>query len=144
MPDNGVKTYDPSKVSVSWGGIPLSGFAEGSFIKVTPAEESWVKVVGSDGTVTRVRVKNDTAQVSVVLKQSSASNDYLSAVWKEDKKFGNRLEPFMLKDQMGTTKILAEQSWIVNCNSVECGKDLTNREWILDTGVVDLDIGGNG
>ena len=139
----GVKTYDPSKVNISWGGVPISGFAEGTFVNITPAEEAWVKVVGSDGSVTRVRVVNDTARIVLTLKQSSASNDFLSAIWKEDKRLGNRLEPFMLKDEMGTTKVLAEQAWIVGVSAVEYAKDLTSREWTLDTGKVDMDIGGN-
>ena len=53
-----VYTYDPKAVILTVGGIPISGYSEGTFIDVTRNEPTWNLVVGADGLVTRGKTNN--------------------------------------------------------------------------------------
>lgn len=41
-----VRTYDPKQVIITVGGIPMSGFADGTFLTVDRDDDQWAKVTG--------------------------------------------------------------------------------------------------
>jgi len=79
-----LKTYDPAQVTIIFAGIPISGFAEGTFVSVERNEDSWALQVGADGEATRAKSNNKSGRVTLTLIQSSFSNDALSAVMAVD------------------------------------------------------------
>ena len=44
-----LKTYDPTLVTISFGAVPLVGFADGTFVTATRNEDSFTHKVGADG-----------------------------------------------------------------------------------------------
>ena len=50
-----VRTYDPKAVAVLIGGVPIGGFADGTFISVERDNDTFQKVSGSDGIVSRAK-----------------------------------------------------------------------------------------
>lgn len=78
-------TFDPASVVISFGGIPLSGFADGTFLEITADNPQFTKTVGADGYTTRTKSNNYGAQVTITLAQSSPSNDILTSFLNADR-----------------------------------------------------------
>ncbi len=43
MPNPAVKTFDPKMVVITWGVIAISGYAEGSFVRVNRSGDAFAK-----------------------------------------------------------------------------------------------------
>lgn len=137
------KTYDPSQVLASFLGAQISGFAEGTFIKVERDEAAFTKMTGADGEVARARNKNKGGKVTFTLMQSSASNDILSAAAAADELTGTGIGPLFIKDNLGTTVVVAANAWIEKVATAEFGKELGDREWVIDCASVEMLVGGS-
>lgn len=138
-------TYDPSQVTLIAAGVPVSGFAEGTFITAERNEDSFNLSVGSDGEACRTRTNNRSGRITFTLLQSSISNQLLAAVLNTDEitPAGDAIAPSMIKDNTGTTLIMAETSWLVRPANVEYANEASNREWIVETDNLVMNIGGN-
>ena len=42
-----VRTYDPKQVIITIGGVPMSGFSDGTFLTVDRDDDQWAKVTGA-------------------------------------------------------------------------------------------------
>lgn len=136
------KTYDPGKLVVSFRGRLISGFGDGSMIKITRDEDAYTKIVGGDGEVARVRSRNKSGSVELTLMQTSASNDDLSSAAALDELSGTGIGPLMVKDLLGTTVAAGANAWIRKLPDAEYNKDGADRVWIIDVEQLDLFVGG--
>lgn len=135
--------YDPAQVSVIFAGIPISGFADGTFVSIDQNEDSFALTIGSDGEGVRARSNNDSGRVTITLLQSSESNDLLSAAHNADKGTGNGVAPLLIKDNTGRTIIEANTAWIVRSPAQEFAREASSREWIIETNKLNQFVGGN-
>ncbi len=138
-----VKTFDPGQVVISFGGVVLSGYADGTFIMVERSSDAFSKVVGAGGDVARVRNRDRSGRVTVTLMQTSLTNDRLSAIAAQDELAGTGVGPLLIKDLGGTTLISAQSCWIAKVPNQEFGKEFSNREWIFDTSDLEILVGGS-
>lgn len=139
-----VNTYDPKKVIITLGGVPITGFADGTFIQVDPNSATWEKKVGADGEVIRAMQNDNTHTVQITLQQSSASNDYLSSVMAADKLTGKGMLPLSITDTNGSTVAFWPQAWVQTDPSYGYAKEATDRQWTIHTGQIGgLNYGGN-
>lgn len=138
-------TYDPAEVSLVAAGVPISGFAPGTFITVEYNEDAYSLTVGSAGDACRARTNNNSARITFTLLQSSISNPLLSAAHTLDRltPAGDGVLPSGIKDNSGTTLIAAESSWIVKYANVEFSNEVTNREWVIETDYLNTLVGSN-
>jgi hypothetical protein len=141
-----VALYDPQDVAILFGGVPLTGWAEGEFLAVEYAEEAFTIVVGADGLVTRSKNANTVVRATVKLMQSSRSNDYLSAIHNADKAIsgGAGVLPFAFKDNSGTSLFAVPKAWIVGFPAQAFDKSAKSRDWIFECPDPAMFIGGNG
>jgi hypothetical protein len=138
-----VGNYDPKKVIAIFGGVPLGGYADGTFLEVAPNDaDGFKKVVGADGEVARAQSSDNTHQITFTLLQSSASNAYLSGIRNTDKLTGHALLPLAITDGNGGLIGFWPQAWIHGDPTWGFGKELTERQWVLDTGQVAEDSKG--
>lgn len=138
-----MKTYSPKKVVVIWGGQPLTGYVDGSFVKVAQAGDAFTKYVGADGEVSRVASADESGQISVTLKQTSGSNDYLSSEHRTDRRLLTGGKPLIVEDTSGRTLHSCAEAWIVKMPDDEKGKEINGVEWVFDCEKLDSFIGGN-
>jgi len=138
-------TYDPKLVAVILGGVPLSGFADGTFVSVEQNEDSFSLQVGTDGDGCRSKSNNQSARVTLTLQQSSASNDILSALHNTDilSPSGDGITPLIVKDNTGRSLHSAENAWIVKPPTSAFGREPENREWVFETEAMLHTVGGN-
>lgn len=136
------KTYNPKLVSVSFAGFPLSGFGD-TYISAERNTDAFTVVVGADGESSRVASADRSGKVTITLKQTSLSNDVLSALAVTDELSGLGTGALFIKDIGGTTLVEAQEAWIVKIPNVELGKDGAEREWVLECGQLNILVGGN-
>jgi len=136
-------TYNPKDIVFSFGTVLVSGFSEGSMVNFEPDEDSFTKVVGADGQVTRSLNANASGRFTCTLKGSSPSNGLLSALHNVDRKNGGGVKPILLKDNNGQTLIASGKAWIVRQPAVDMAKEVTDREWMFDCDIAVVNVGGN-
>lgn len=134
--------YDPTQIVITWNGIQLLGYAEGTFVSIERNEDVFAPSVGSQGDVTRVRSRDKTGRVTVTLQAESATNDLLSAAQIVDEEIGFNEGPLQIKNLNGTLLCSADISWIVRPANVEYGDEATNREWMFDCSDLKMLVGG--
>lgn len=143
MLDPVVRTYDPKKYIIVFGAIPMTGFAEGTFITLARNGDLFEKSRGADGTVDRINKNASDFSVTITVKQTSLTNDALSAVMIVDMKNNTGVYPLTIKDLGGTTVFFAQYAWIGKDPDDENADTLGNREWRIDTGPATKFTGGN-
>lgn len=143
VPNAGVKTFDPKFVIVTFGTIPISGYAEGTFVRVNRSGDAFSKRKGSGGDVDRINKNQGDFDVSITLMQTAATNADLSAVLAADQATNAGVFPLTIKDMLGQTLFFAPQAWIRKDPEWEDGDELNSREWQFDTGIGANLVGGN-
>lgn len=143
MPDLTVRSYDPKQVVVTFGPTVLTGYAEGTFIKIARNGNAFEKSRGADGGVDRVNKNALDYTVTLTLKQTSPINVILSGLLLADQISNSGTLPFVVKDLGGATLFTAAQAWIAKDPDQEFSDSLTMREWTFETGVAANLIGGN-
>lgn len=138
-----MKTYAPKKIAVSFNGIPLSGFAKGTFIKISNTSDAFTPEIGSDGEVARVASADESGMIVLTLQQTSASNDILNAALNLDKLLHTGTGVLAVKDTNGRSLHIGAESWIRKVSDVEFADGATGREWTIDAGILKSFVGGN-
>lgn len=136
------KTFDPKAVSLIVGGHIVGGFADGTFVSVERNNDSYSRVGGADGEQTRARSNDKSGRFTFTLLQSSTSNSVLQGFQIADEVGNSGQVPVMVKDGNGSELVVAAAAWVVKPANVEHGKEVSNREWVLETGNVDFFGGG--
>jgi hypothetical protein len=134
--------YDPKKVTIDFGGFQFSGYAKGSFIRVTRNEDGVKLDIGSDGEHVITRNQNRSGTIRLTLQQDSDGNDYLSAKAALFEADGGGIEPLIVKDLHGTTLHHAEVAWVRKYAEWEGSNEATNREWMFETPDLTMFVGG--
>lgn len=140
-----LKIYDADQVNISLAGIPLSGYADGEFLRIERESNAFDDVVGTDGEVTRSKTNDDRATATVRLMQSSGSNDLLSVLYNSDKNTpgGVGVGPFLARDAQGRAIFTAEKAWIAKAPNVVFDRTATEREWVIRMATIIEFHGGN-
>jgi hypothetical protein len=139
-----VLTYDPSQVIISVGGIPMSGFADGTFVSIMRSEDAYSKINGADGVTSRAKSSDKSGEMTLTLAQTSPSNDVLSGIALADELTNGGVVPIIVKDASGRTNYFSGNGWIRKTPEAAFGKEVDNREWTFDLADLDVFAGGNG
>jgi hypothetical protein len=138
-----VKTYNPKKIELSFLGVPISGFADGTFVRVEYNEDQFTLMVGADGEAARAQSANKSGRITCTLMQTSLSNDVFAAAAAADQRSGLSIGPAFIKDSNGRMRASASEAWVVKHGAPEFGKEVGSREWIIECADLDLFAGGN-
>lgn len=136
-------TYDAAQVILTINGVQISGYAADTFISVEREEPSFTKVVGADGTTSRAKSNNRSGTMTITLNQTSASNDYLSALLAQDELTNEGVFPVIVKDISGESRFFSATGWVQGMPTVEYGKEISDREWLIDLANIEFNIAGN-
>lgn len=138
-----VKTYDPKQVSVIVGGKIMSGFADGTMVKVERNEQAFTLKVGVDGEGTRAKSNNRSGKITISLMNSSRSNDDLSALALADEVSNSGIAAALVRDASGRTLCAAATAWVQKFPDSEFAKEPNVRTWVIETDDLTVFIGGN-
>lgn len=121
-----VNTYDPAKVVVTFNGIVMQGFADGSFVTIERTDEGTKLVIGADGEATYVTTADKSGKMTVVLKQDSDSNRVLGGYMN-----AGTAAKAQVVDGLGFTAYSSDARIAQHPAREYQGKDLSNRTWII-------------
>lgn len=138
-----VRSFDPKKFAIVFGGKIISGYQDGTFIIARRNQQAFNLKVGTDGEGTRVKTNDRSGQVEIHLMQSSPSNDDLSSIAAADELLNAGVNPLLIKDNTGNTLGTAATAWIQKLPDTEFGNEANGRSWILETDDLELFVGGN-
>jgi len=139
------KVRDLQNCTINFLANELSGFGEGSAVKITPAGEAFKKKTGCDGLTVRSKAgTKDLYSVEVTLIDASEANAFLSVIHNLDKAVDNGagVGPFIIKDNQGTSLFVGTKAWIEKEAEVEYKDESTDRVWTF-CAVGKNFIGGN-
>lgn len=134
--------YSPDEVEVNAFGIPVVGFADGTFVKVSRNEDQATLVVGAGGDGALVQSMNRSGRFEFTLLAGSPSNRLLSAVRVTQEKAGTGRGPTMVKNLGDGSRHFAAISWIVKAPEAANSKTHENRVWVIETLVLETIEGG--
>jgi len=139
------QTIDPIDKKVTFGAIPITGFAEGKKVSAKLSEDDYKVISGTDGDVTRMRVRKDIGEVTVYLSQASVTNTALATVRAVDLATGAGVFPLTIIDKGGKTLIMASKAWIKKAPDLEETDNVETREWVFSVAGVrnTFFVGGN-
>jgi hypothetical protein len=138
------KTYDPKDYSLIVGGHIVSGFADGTFLTAARNNDTFALTMGADGEGARAKSNDKSGTFVFTLLQSSASNPVLSGFHNADELNNGGQVPVLVKDNNGDTVIEAATAWVRKPADVELAKEITNREWTIETDSMNLIVGQSG
>jgi len=124
--------YSPLNVLANFKGVPITGYASGTFIEAQRESDSFEMSAGAGGDVVRVQKPQRNGTVTLTLQAESPTNDLLSAIFSADELFGNGIGRFMLKDLNGNTLLESTYSWIRRMPNVTRTDSGNNVEWMID------------
>lgn len=140
-----VRTYNPARVLVLVGGVPLQGFSDGTFVEIAPAADRVTSKSGADGEVARSIGTDKRHTITITLQQTSPSNDALSAMLLADELSGGGLPvPVMVQDLSGRTVFAVDRGWVSKAPAISFAVESGDRVWTLETGKPAVyTLGGN-
>lgn len=136
------KTFDSSKIVCTFHGLPITGYADGTFVSVERDSASFTKTVGADGEVARAASPDKSGTIKFTLLQTSQSNDLLSAELEADEASGNNVKPVQIKDLFGRTLITGAEAWLERPAPVSFSKEVEAREWTIHVAALTMHEGG--
>jgi hypothetical protein len=136
-------TYDPKLLVIAFAGVPIVGYADGTFLTVERSNNMWTMVSGASGETSRAKSNDKTGTAVLTLKQTSPSNDVLSSLALVDETTNLGVFPFIAKDALGTATMFSALGFIQKIPSMEFGKEIANREWTIMLSGLMIFVGGN-
>ncbi|ATN92777.1 hypothetical protein QGX11_gp014 [Pseudomonas phage PPSC2] len=122
----------------------VTGYAEGTFVKITKDTQQITTIRAMDGTMSRIKSPDTGWRIELTLAQSSSGNDVLSTLWNVDKVTGMGKFPLMIKDGSGSTMFMAASAWVEEVPDIVFSNQMEGRTWALRATDVIVNIGGNG
>ncbi len=124
---------DPTEVQINVGTLTLTGFADGSFIKLSRnTPELYKRKVGAKGEVSRSRVVDKSGTIEVTLKHTSPNNSQLYALAQNPATF----PVTVLENGEAKFSATSTEAWIEKTPDPEFGEEEGNAAWTL--GCADL------
>ena len=123
--------YSPDQVKISFSGITVTGFQDGTFVEVERSEDQYTTHVGSLGDVTRTRNLNKTGKITVTLMQHAPINDLLSITLAADALGDTPARSIMVKDLTNGMLCHASNAWIEKTPKIERGKESAGIQWVF-------------
>ena len=140
--DSTVRTYDPKRISITFLGNIITGFADGDFVEIT-GEDGFEMRKGAAGDEDRIN-KNETGRdVNITLMQTSISNDVLTAAHQVDVISNDGKGPLQVKDLNGNSILYSAQAYIKKTADQTRGDSLGTIVWNFRAPHAIYDVGGN-
>ena len=140
---NRATSFNPAETDVIVGGITITGFQEGTGIEIERDEDTFSKVTGSNGEVSRIMRNNRGAKIVLTLLQGSESNLSLSNFHNIDENTGAGSVPVIVKDNSGGSVHEATSAWVLKPAKANYGTAHEARVWTIDCAQLIQSIAGN-
>ncbi len=138
---------NPKEYSLTLGTHEVKGFYTGTIISIVRDANNYSYLMGADEEMARMNLNNLVTLFTIILHQTSDSNDVLSLISNLDRKTGKGAFPLLFKDGWGRSAGGAPVTWIEKDadQPFEGGADATppGRTWPIRCAHYEGIIGGN-
>lgn len=135
-----VNTYDCRKVIITLGNHMVTGTADDNFITIAKQGDGVSSNVGCDGSIERSMDPNSQYKLTLVIQQTSPTNDWLENQYSYDNDTCEGMFPVLIKDLRGGEIFHADEAWVVKPSDFVRGKAAANRSWEIDTGAGIMEV----
>lgn len=137
-----MKTYDPDDVVMIVGGHIVQGYADGTFINAERNSDAFARQGGANGEQARAKSNDKSGLYTFTLMQTSLSNGVLQGFANADELSNAGKVPVLIRDASGSELTTSAVAWVQKNAGRSHGKELEDRTWILETGVMAFVGGG--
>lgn len=138
-----ISTYDPTQVSILYGGQVIQGFSEDRMVRLEYQSDRFAPIAGCRGEFSRTKLVNKQGTLTIYLLSTSSSNDYLSNISNADYYGGGQTQPLLVRDALGTSVATATTSYIIKIPPLEFTNKIETREWVIHIADLTMFAGGN-
>ena len=124
-----LKTYDPRDVIVLLNGIPIGGFADGTFININRNVETFGYLTGVDGEFVRFKRADKSGLITLTLNQSSDSNSILQSQHELDLISNTGAFGIFISYKFTGATYTSSNAFVVSHPDADLSKEATTREW---------------
>lgn len=140
---NEFNTYDPREVSFTFAGAKISQFMDGTFIEVERKNDTFTMHEGSNGDITRTRIRSRAGHYTITLMAQGSDNDLLQAIMDDDEQFGTGLGTCQVQDHSGLMECHSQIAWVRKRPKIDRAKEAGGVQWIIDAADVEIIARGN-
>lgn len=129
-----MQNYSPSDWKIIVKGHLVTGFATGTFMKVSRTSDSAKLSPGATGNQVLVGLLDRSGEVELTLQRESPSNDILSAMlaaFEARATVGAGVGEFLAKNINSTSLALSANAAVKKSPDMEAGTDGSNTVWTL-------------
>jgi hypothetical protein len=123
------RNYDPNLVYVSFKGVILTGWLDGTFVQIQRDEDAYSLEAGVGGDTAFVKNHRRTGVITITLMQTAPSNDTLAGFVNDDEIFSSGEGEIFVKDGNGNTLAEDPSARIAKMADVSYAKGIEGREW---------------
>lgn len=138
-----IASYSPEDINCLAFGIPLGGFADGTFITISKDKVPYGATETSDGQVARLYTNSQTYTISLTFHRGSTSNDILTKLWQLDEFSQVGKFPLFIRDLSGTDLFFSTNTWIEGIPNMVQSTNFDTRTWILRSSQAVINVGSN-
>lgn len=138
-----IANYLPDEVNCLAFGIPLNGFADGTFITISKDKVPFGSTETADGQVARLYTNSSTYTISLTFHRGSTSNDILTKLWQLDEISQRGKFPLFIKDLSGTDLFFSTNTWIEGIPNMVQSTNFDTRTWTLKSSQAIINVGSN-
>ncbi len=143
MPTNFPPTfYDPTRVLVTFGFDPLIGRAPGKSLDIQRNAVTWRSVNGVDGEFKRVRSRDKSGTIEVVLRGTAPANRRLGILAKVDETHGTIILPLVITDTLNGALFLSTSAHIETYPGMGYGTTEVDIRWRFKCDELDMTYPG--
>lgn len=129
-----VDTFDFLKASVIIDSTIATEYMDGEPISVAYSEDSIVKHVGADGSVTLSESNDTSGDITITLKMTSPTVRVLRKLWKDKQGF-----PITITDNNSKTRYSAAVARVTKYPDTTIGTEITGLEFAITAGDLKVD-----
>jgi hypothetical protein len=123
--------YDGNQLSVVFGMTPLTGFAKDTSLRIERENPQYKYNTDLHGNVSRSRVNDNSAKITITLMKASSSNELLSSYVELDRQSDSGTFPILIKDASSTDLFMSASASIMQVPSNEYGEEEKTKEWVI-------------
>jgi hypothetical protein len=135
--------YCPEDINCLAFGIPLNGFAEGTFITISKDKVPYGTTETADGMTARLFTNSQTYTIQLTFHRGSTSNDVLTKLWQLDELTQRAKFPLFIKDLSGTDLFFSTNTWIEGLPNMVQSSTFDSRTWVLRSSQAVINVGSN-
>lgn len=121
--------YDPKRTIVTYGPIPMAGYAPGTYVRVTRNAVVYRTITGTNGEYKRIRTRNRSGTVEVTLRGTSPVNRLLSIIAQTDENGGSIFAPISIADTLNGGLFFGRNAYIDRYPAKSYGLNEGDTTW---------------